>query len=226
MNQGKVKGVVFDLDGTLIRSSINFPEMKRRMIAILKDHGIPRGLLSPTDTTVVTLEKAERIWEKKGTLADERRQVHAEIDEVMNQTEVEAIPTVEEVEGAAEAVYRLRKTGYRLAVLTRGHHAYAIEALRKTSMLGCFDLILGRNETPKPKPAAEALQHTVGLMGLSLDEIVFIGDHPIDATCAKNAAVRFIGVLSGLTKEEAWADHGQKTILDSVRDLPDYLAEQ
>lgn len=226
MNQGNVKGIIFDLDGTLIRSSIDFPEMKRRMIAILEDHGIPRGLLSPTDTTVITMEKAERIWEEMETPETERRRVRADIDEVMNWTELEAIPTVEEVEGAGEAVSRLRERGYRLAVLTRGHRAYAVEALRKTGMLGFFDLILGRNETPRPKPYAEALQHTAGLMGLSLDEIVFVGDHPIDATCAKNASVCFIGVLSGLTKQEAWRDHGQKTILASVGDIPDYLAEQ
>ena len=226
MTKSKIRGVVFDLDGTLIRSTIDFPKMKRRMIAILEGGEIPRGRLSPTDTTVVTMEKAERIWEEKGVPEAERTRVRAEINEVMNRTELEAVSTVEEVEGVGEAVRRLKEEGYRLAVLTRGHNAYAMESLRKTGMLGFFDLILGRNETPRPKPYAEALKHTAGLMGLSLDEIVFVGDHPIDATCAKNASVRFIGVLTGWAKEDAWRDHGEKTILDSVRDLPDHLARQ
>lgn len=226
MNQFKIRGVIFDLDGTLIRSTIDFPEMKRRMIAIIEGGEIPRGRLSPTDTTVVTMEKAEGIWEEKGIPEAERIRIRAEIDEAMNRTELEAVSTVVEVEGAREAVRRLNKGGYRLAVLTRAHRAYAMEALRKTGMLGFFDVILGRNETPKPKPYAEALKHTTGLMGLSLDEIVFVGDHPIDATCAKNASVRFIGVLTGWAKEDVWRDHGEKTVLDSVRDLPDHLARQ
>lgn len=225
MRQRKVKGIVFDLDGTLIRLSIDFPGMKRRMIAILEAHGTPRCLLSPTETTVATMAKAERIWEEQGTSEGERRRIRAEIDEVMNQTELEAIPTVEEVEGAAEAVRRLKEMGYNIAVLTRGHHAYAVEALRKAGMLGYFDVVLGRGETPRPKPYAEALQHTTELMGLSLDEVIFVGDHPIDSTCAENACVRFIAVLSGSTKKEAWAEHGQITIIGSVRDLPDCLAE-
>lgn len=225
MSQDRVKGIIFDLDGTLIRSSIDFPGMKRSMIAILEDHGIPRGLLSPKETTVATMEKAERIWEEQGTPAAERNQILAEIEEVMNRIELEAIPTVEEVEGAAEAVRRLREMGYRLAVLTRGHNAYAVEALGKTGMLGYFDLVLGREETPRPKPYAEALQHTAELMKLGLDEILFVGDHPIDSTCAENACVRFIAVLTGPMKE-AWAEHSQKTTLGSVRDLPEYLAGQ
>lgn len=226
MSRDRMKGIIFDLDGTLIRSSIDFPGMKRSMIAILEDHGIPRGLLSPKETTVATMEKAERIWEEQGTPAAQRHQILAEIEEVMNRTELEAIPTAEEVEGAAEAVRRLREMGYRLAVLTRGHNAYAVEALGKTGMLGYFDLVLGREETPRPKPYAEALQHTAELMELGLDEILFVGDHPIDSTCAENACVRFIAVLTGPMKEEAWAEHGQKTTLGSVRDLPEYLAGQ
>ena len=226
MSRGKIKGIIFDLDGTLILSSIDFPGMKRRMIAILEDHGTPPGILSPKETTVVTMEKAERIWDEHGTPETERRWIREAIEEVMNETELEAIPSLKAVPGAAEAVRELKDMGYRLAVLTRGHNTYAVEALRKTGMLRYFDLVLGRGETPRPKPYAEALEHTAELLGLSLDEVVFVGDHPIDSTCARNAGVRFIAVLSGPIKEKAWAEYGQKTILKSVRDLPNYLAEQ
>ncbi|MCW3991967.1 MAG: HAD family hydrolase [Candidatus Bathyarchaeota archaeon] len=226
MSREKIKGIIFDLDGTLIRSSIDFPGMKRRMIAVLEDHGIPRGLLSPTETTVAILAEAERIWEELEIPHAEREQAQSEVEEAMNQTELEAIPTVEEVEGAAEAIRCLREMGYRLAVLTRGHQAYAVEALSKAGMIGYFELILGRGETTRPKPHAEALRNTADLMGLGMDEVLFVGDHTIDATCAENACISFIAVLSGLIKEEGWAEHGQKTILGSVRDLTGYLAER
>jgi len=49
----KLKGVVFDLDGTLIRSTIDFTKMKGHMIEILERNGIPDGILTPTETTVV-----------------------------------------------------------------------------------------------------------------------------------------------------------------------------
>jgi len=225
MSRNKVRGIVFDLDGTLIHSRVNFPKMKQRMIAILEAEGVPHGLLTPRETTVVILEKTEGVWDEQGRPRAERERVLASLDEVMNETELEAIPAIEGVEGAAEAVRRLKERGYRPAVLTRGHHAYAVEALRKTGMLDCFDLILGRGETPRPKPYAEALEHTAELMELSRDEIVFVGDHPIDSTCAENARVHFIAVLSGSTERDAWAEQGQGTILRSVVDLPDHLAE-
>jgi len=222
----KIRGIVFDLDGTLIRSSIDFPGMKRRMIAILEGHGIPPGILSPTETTVTILEKAEMTWDERGTPRAERERAQTEAQEAMNRTELEAIPAIEAVEGAVDAVRRLKDMGYRLAVLTRGHRAYAVEALRKTGMLGFFDLILGREETPRPKPHAEALRHTVELLGLNMDEIVLVGDHTIDAACAENARAPFIAVLTGLMDEEDWVRYGQGTILGSVRELAKHLAER
>jgi phosphoglycolate phosphatase len=223
MIKGDVKGVVFDLDSTLIRSSIDFPRMKTRMIAILEANGIPRGLLSPTETTVVTLEKAERTWDEREIPESDRKPILAQIDVVMNQTEMEAVPRVKEVEGTSEAISELREKGYRLAILTRSHHEYAVEALRKTDMLEYFELILARGETPKPKPYREALDHTAKLMKLRLDEIIFVGDNPIDSACAENAKVRFIAVTTGRTSREQWTENGCKIILDSVTELVEIL---
>lgn len=223
MIKGDVKGVVFDLDSTLIRSSIDFPRMKKRMIAILEANGIPRGLLSPTETTVITLEKAERIWDEREISEYDRKPILDQIEVVMNQTEMEAVPRVKEVEGALKAVSELREKGYRLAILTRSHHEYAVEALRKTGMLECFELILARGETPRPKPYREALDHAAKLMLLKLDEIIFVGDNPIDSACAENADVRFIAVTTGRTSREQWTENGCKIIMDSVTELTKIL---
>jgi HAD superfamily hydrolase (TIGR01549 family) len=219
-----IKGIIFDLDGTLIHSRIDFPKMKRRMIEILEASGVPRGALSPNETTVVTLAKAEKIWDKQGKPEDERKSVRERLDETMNNGELEAIWGVKEVDNATATIQELKERGYRLAILTRGHHAYAVEALRKMGAERYFDLILGRGETPKPKPYAEALQHAAEIIGLSLDEIVFVGDHNLDSTCALNAGCHFVGVRSGPRGEDSWGKVRPEVILDSVADLPEYLS--
>ncbi len=219
-----VKGVIFDLDGTLIQSSIDFTKMKRRMIEILEANGVSKGVLSPNETTVATLAKAEKIWDEQGKPEKERDAVRRDLDETMDQVEFEAIPLVTEVAGAAWAMRKLKQMGLKLAVLTRSHHAYAVEALRKINADTYFDLILGRGETPRPKPYAEALQHASKLMGLTLKEVIFIGDHHIDSTCAQNAECSFVGVRSGPRGEDSWEKNRPEVLLDSVADLPNYLS--
>ena len=223
MAPSKITGIIFDLDGTLVNSKIDFPNMKRRMIAILESNGVPEDLLTPNETNVVILEKAERAWDEGAKPESERSEVRALLEEAMNQGELEALPSMQEVPGASEAIHELRRRSYRLGVLTRSHHAYAVEALRKMGVEGEFDAILGRGETPRPKPYPEALQHASKLMGLPLEEILFVGDHHIDSTSAANADCAFVGVRTGPRGDMSWEENRPEVLLDSVADLPGYL---
>ncbi|HDI53259.1 MAG TPA: HAD family hydrolase [Candidatus Bathyarchaeota archaeon] len=218
-----VKGVVFDLDGTLIRSSVDFKAMKRRMIEILARYGVPRELLSTDKTTVENLRRAERIWDEMGVDQEVRSKALREVEEVMNEAELEALPTVEAIEGVREALEKLRGKGLKLAVLTRGHQTYAVEALRRTGLLELIDVILTRDTVRKPKPNPEALLEAAERLGLRVDEIIFVGDHPIDSACAEGASVRFIAVLTGWMREDEWRAEGVSEVVESVSTLPEYL---
>jgi len=218
-----VKGVVFDLDGTLIRSSVDFKAMKRRMIEILARYGVPRELLGTDKTTVENLRRAERIWDEMGVDQEVRRKALREVEEVMNEAELEALPTVEAIEGVREALEKLRGKGLKLAVLTRGHQTYAVEALRRAGLLELIDVILTRDTVRKPKPDPEALLEAAERLGLGIDEIIFVGDHPMDSACAEGASVRFIAVLTGWMGEDEWRAVGVSEVVESVSTLPEYL---
>ncbi len=218
-----VKGVVFDLDGTLIRSSVDFKAMKRRMIDILARYGVPRELLGTDKTTVENLRRAERIWDEMGVDQEVRRKALKEVEEVMNEAELEALPTVEAIEGVREALEKLRGKGLKLAVLTRGHQTYAVEALRRAGLLELIDVILTRDTVRKPKPDPEALLEAAKRLGLGIDEIIFVGDHPMDSACAEGASVRFIAVLTGWMGEDEWRAVGVSEVVESVSTLPEYL---
>ena len=218
-----IRGVVFDLDGTLVKSSVDFKGMKRRMIEVLTRYGVPRELLSPEKTTVENLKMAEEAWSRMGVDDEVRRRALREVEEVMNEAELEALPTVQPIEGVREALERLRGMGLKLAVLTRGHQAYAVEALRRVGLLELIDVVLTRDNVEKPKPNPEALMEAAERLGLEVDEIVFVGDHPIDSTCAEGASVRFIAVLTGWMDREGWRAEGVEEVVESVSALPEYL---
>ena len=197
--------------------------MKRRMIDILARYGIPRELLGTDKTTVENLRRAERRWDEMGVDQEVRRRALREVEEVMNEAELEALPTVEAIEGVREALEKLRGKGLKLAVLTRGHQTYAVEALRRAGLLELIDVILTRDTVGKPKPNPEALLEAAELLGLGVDEIIFVGDHPIDSACAEGASVRFIAVLTGWMGMDEWRAAGVSEVVESVSTLPEYL---
>lgn len=221
----EIRGIVFDLDGTLIHSSIDFIKMKQRMIEILEVNGIPEGRFTPKQTTVVIMAEAKKIWKVQEKDDMKIAGTIELIEEMMNVVEFEAVSEIKAIQDASDTLKKLREMGYKLAILTRSHHAYAIEALKRIGAIKYFDVVLGRHETPRAKPYAEALQYTAKLMRLSLEQLVFVGDNHIDHNSAINANCTFIGVKTGPRGDRSWAQNRPKILLESVAELPNYLAE-
>jgi HAD superfamily hydrolase (TIGR01549 family) len=221
----KIKAIVFDLDSTLIETSVDFPKMKRNMINELEKNGYPRDKLSPTNqTTVQILEEVEKYWDKTEKPEEEREKILEKMDFFMNQGELESIKNLKEIPGAAWAIKKLKEMGYKLAILTRGHNEYAVEALEKVGVKDHFDLILGRGETPKPKPYPEALLYTAERLGVDISETVMVGDHQIDSDSASSSGCDFIGVATGRRGLRSWTNEmPPPVLLDSVKELPEYL---
>ena len=224
----KLKGIIFDLDSTLIQTRIDFVDMKKHMIALLEKHGHPPDTLSPTDqTTVQIMENANQEWKKQAKPKEECETILAQIEEIMNQGELAAISNLTEIEGASQAIKKLKEKGLKLAILTRSHNAYAVQSLQKLGVYDEFDIILGRHETPEPKPYKGAIDHTVKLMNLTVNEVAMIGDHQIDRYSAINSGCLFIGVATGRRGLRSWKDElPPEHLLDSVVELPEYLASK
>jgi len=221
----KLKGIIFDLDSTLIQAHIDFESMKAEMIRLLESKGYDRGDLSPTQhTTVQILEKAREWWLEQGKPEEEWKNTLLEIEAIMNRGELKALANLTEIEGAREAVKTLKAKGLKLAILTRSCHQYAVEALRKLGLLDYFDVILGRNETPEPKPYKAAIDYTAHALGLEVGEVAMVGDHQIDWDSAQNSGCLFIGVGTGRRGLDSWRDQQPPPhFIPSIGSLPQYL---
>ncbi len=74
------------------------------------------------------------------------------------------------------------------------------------------------------KPDPRVLQAACGGLGVEPARTVYVGDSVIDARCALDAGVSFIGVLTGGTSSAAFMDLGVTDIVDSVAQVPGLLA--
>ncbi len=222
----KFKGIIFDLDGTLVDTEIDFRQMKREMIKELEINGVKANTLTPDMTTVIIQENAERIWVELNMPETERVRLRDEMTRLMDTAEMKAINTLKVIPGASEAVKLLFNRGYRLGILTRSNHNYAIEAIKKMGVEKEFMTVLGRGDTSQPKPYAEAMIEAAKALKLEVADVVMIGDHSIDSTCAVNGGCYFIGVATGPRGLKSWEQNQPEVILESVSDLPNYLSNK
>jgi phosphoglycolate phosphatase len=220
----EIDAVVFDLDGTLIHTTVDFRRMKLRLLDELDRRGVPSTLLDPRDTIVENLDRAIEDLATRGRGAEEH-DLREQVGRLMSLTEMERVSETRPVEGANACLKALKGQGLKIGLLTRGSRAYALAALSYAKIDAVFDAMVCRDDHPEEeaKPNGKAIERVAALMGTSPERCLMVGDHLMDLTCARSASAMFIGVLSGAFGQQDWASHGSPSIISNVSELPALL---
>ena len=126
--------------------------------------------------------------------------------------------------GSKEAIARLHASGYRLGVATNDSTSGAEKTLLTLGIAQMFDAAYGYDAVANPKPAPDSIIAFSDLTGLRPSEIAMVGDNRHDLEMARaGGAGLAVGVLSGTGTRETLAPMAD-VILDSIADLPGYLA--
>ncbi len=219
-----LRAVIFDMDGTLIQTTIDFHAMNRAVTDTLLRHGLPKAVLDPSGRVNESIARAYAYLHAQGR--EERAEaLELDLNRVTAEVEMARVEESVEVPGAGDVLEGLRSRGMRSAVLTRGSREYTTRALRASGLEGWFDIVVCRDDHPltEAKPNPLALQRVHSALGLLNRECLFIGDHEIDLRCAKGAGSPFVAVLTGSNDQRAWDRLGAEMVISSVADLPEIL---
>jgi HAD superfamily hydrolase (TIGR01509 family) len=159
----RVRGVVFDMDGTLVAQTIDFDGIRREL-------GLPLG--TPLLETMDRLPAADR----------------AAAWAVLDRHEQAAVAAAEVLPGVLDFLGWLDARGLRRAVLTRNSRTVA-EAVLGRCGLSTFDPVVTRDDAPfKPQP--EGLWRICKAWGVVPAEVLMLGDYIYDIQVGRNAGAR------------------------------------
>ena len=215
----KAKAFMFDLDGTLIKSAVDFIKLKRETIRRLSELGIDTTGLSERMRSYEIMAHVREL-DSQRKLRLPYSMIVAEVTNVWNRVEIETVDKTEKIPGTDDALRTLKSRKIGVGVITRGCRAYAYEALRVAQLLPFVDIIVGRGDTEEAKPSPEPLLRAMASLGVGHHETVMVGDTVEDATCARAAGVLFVGVLTGLSDRETLMRAGSARVLGSIGELP------
>ncbi len=198
----KQKLIIFDMDGTLVNSSltianaINYvrknlgfdPMEQDKILRMVNDH---------------TLNPAKTFYHAEAFDADHERWF-SEYYTKNHESELVLY------DGIKEMLDRLKGEGHTLAVATNAYRGSTIESLTYLGVYGLFDTIACYDDVEKGKPYPDMLHKILDELDHSNDTSVFIGDGPRDEMASKNADIPYIMVDWGFT------DHN-----DAVRTVPE-----
>ncbi len=162
-----VKGVIFDLDGTLIKSPLNFKRIKEKI-------GCPEEL---------------PILEYINSLKEEGKE---RASKILTSSEINAAKKSELYPGVREVINYLKKKGIKIAIVTRNSRKAVDIVLNKHKL--SFSVLITR-EVTSPKPSAKPLIMASELLGIDKENLICVGDYKYDLIASRKAGIRNILVM-------------------------------
>ena len=218
MKKLRVKGVIFDVDGTLANSVGFFYEIALEVLALA---GVPpvakeRVYELMRHGDAAPLEKLFPL-DYPDPSATLKRIVDERMDEWMRRYhhETEAIP------GSLAVLHDLHARGLLLGIATSSGRA--LPFLDRWGVRHLFSGIVGREDVESRKPHPEPVLKCLGHLELQASEVMYIGDSPIDIRAGKAAGAYTAGVLTGTSPHDVLLREDPDHILDSVVGLRNIL---
>ncbi|SFV52417.1 Predicted phosphatase [hydrothermal vent metagenome] len=188
----KKKLIIFDMDGTLVNSSVT---IANAINYVRKNLGF-----EPMDTSYIlrfvndpSVNPAQKFYHAKRFDSDHERW----FSEYYSKNHDKELVLYQ---GIGELLKVLKLEGRKLAVATNAYRSSTLESLGHLGVDVLFDSIACYDDVLQGKPSPDMLYKILDELGCKEEDAVFIGDGPRDEMAAKAANIDYIMVDWGFTQ--------------------------
>ncbi len=211
----KVKGILFDLDGTIVDSKDAYMEAARKAFAALgrRPAEVREALEIPK-----CLEQGRPIADLVGV------DVQAFLD-VYLKTYYSVTKTLTRPIVNARATLDVLSRKAKLALITMRFvsRSSVVEELLHFGMAELFTYVITAMDAIEPKPSPKSLISAVKALDVDICDCVIVGDSVVDVRAGKSAGSMTVAVLSGLYTREELSTEKPDLIVKDITELPIFL---
>lgn len=212
------RGVIFDMDNTLLQSRIDFMGMKQAVYEIV----VKEGLCSPDlNWRSHTASQLIEMGRQSGRM---KREIEAHIWRTVAEFEKQGMHGAHLEPYVVEVLERLCGSCH-LVVLTNNACVAAQEALRETAIDHYFDHIVGREQMTALKPSPSGVEHVLRQYpDVPAERWMMVGDSWIDGKAAQDGRIAFVaykGSQGEMEKQQVFP----RAYISDMRDLLKHAAE-
>ncbi|WP_038902250.1 phosphoglycolate phosphatase [Dickeya dadantii] len=212
-----IRGLAFDLDGTLINSAPGLAEAVDMTLGALS---LPHAGEERVSTWIgngadVLVERALR-WAGMEPTARQVQDTRSLFDKYYARTVDSGSQLFPDVQ---DTLTQLAERGFRMAVVTNKPTPFVAPLLEMLGIGDDFALIIGGDDVTEKKPHPAPLYMVLGKLGLRANELLFVGDSRNDIQAARAAGCPCVGMTYGYNYGEAIALSHPDVVLDRFADL-------
>ena len=218
LEQVDVRGILFDLDGTLLDTEHllleSFRYATKKVLGVtIHDALLMAKVGQPLDTQMWDFTENEATH-------DELARVYREYNAVVHDDLIRIFP------GTVEALRDLSAAGYSLGVVTSKRHGVAAHGLDTFGLSHMFECLIGSDDWPSHKPDPGQVAHGCDLLGIPAASCIYVGDSPFDMAAGNGAGCFTIAALWGMFPPEVLVAQNPGLMCESIADVSSLLRAQ
>ncbi len=212
-----LKGVLFDLDGTLIDSKLDIADAANAARARFGLEPYPVDQVLPYIGFGIRHLIAGVLETRDETRVDEGlKAALAHYDLHLGEKTVL-------FEGARELLRDLNRRRIACGVVSNKPHALTVRTLEILKIGDLFQAAFGEGNGMRKKPDPEAVVEALRIMNVKAGDCVFVGDSSVDVETARNAGMPCVFVAHGFGDLEAAEEAGPDLTVRSLTELATLL---
>lgn len=182
--QGKIKAIIFDLDGVIIDSLDAWFEVFNDTRSFYK---LPKITKKEFTDKIWggTIERDIKIYFKEKTVKEITKHYFSNMGKFKASTKLN--------KNVKETLKKSKSKNIKLGIVTNTYKKAVLEILKYHKIKDLFDAVIGGDEIKHGKPAPDSLLKACERLNIKTNEAVLVGDTKSDMWAAKNANMFFIG---------------------------------
>jgi phosphoglycolate phosphatase len=212
-----VRGIVFDLDGTLVDS--------RRDIAEAANHALGQhghAQLSHEELESFVGDGAPSLMARAARVDVKDEKVRALVATFLDYYALHPIDHTRPMPGALEALDGLAH--YSLGICTNKPRVTSVAVLRGLELEARFAGVVAGDDLPQRKPDPAPVVEAARRIGVPVSEVIMVGDGPQDILSGRAAGAYTVGVRGGIQAFERLAASEPDCVIDTLAELPDVVS--
>ncbi len=205
------KGIIFDLDGTLL-DSMHCWENVDRSFLLENEITPPEGISDIVKK--MTIQDSAMYFKTQFKLKQSCEDIINRVEEMVRE---HYFNTIQLKNGGYELIHEFKKMGYRLCVATATYKSLAEAALKRLGIYECFDSLLTCSDIGAGKDKPDIYIKSAEKMGCDIKNTLVIEDSLHCIETAENSGFKTIAVYDEVSANE-WNEICSKA-WKNVKDL-------
>lgn len=215
-----IKALIFDLDGTILNTITTITHFVNETLQ-------KYGILAITESECKTFigdgarKLIERSLDSRGALsADTLDKILPEYNAAYDEN---PFHLTEPYEGIPELLSRLKSRGVKLGVISNKPHPTTVSAIAHFYP-DTFDVVFGGREGVPLKPSTLAAEEMLAELGVSADEVIYVGDSGVDMTFGKAFGAAYsLGAGWGFRTKEELISAGADSVFEDAVSMGEFI---